>query len=108
MSFMQLKMKANHVAPQNPEVSDLSFEDALRELDGVVEQLEAGRISLEESLQLLQRGVALANLCDETLSRAEATLEQLVATEDGELVAARLNWNDDEDEENADEESGDE
>lgn len=85
----------------NPET--LSFEDALRELDGVVDQLEAGRISLEESLQLLQRGVALADLCDETLTKAEATLEQLVATNDGELVAARLSWNDDEDEESSDE-----
>ena len=82
---------------------ELSFEDALRELNGVVEQLEAGRISLEESLQLLQRGVALADLCDKTLTEAEATLEQLVANEDGELVAARLQWNDEDDEESGDE-----
>ncbi len=84
---------------ENPDVAELSFEDALRELDSVVAQLEAGRISLEESLQLLQRGVALADLCDETLSKAEATLEQLVATDDGELVAQRLSWGDETEEE---------
>ena len=82
----------------------LSFEDALRELDSVVEQLEAGRISLEASLQLLEHGVALADLCETTLARAEATIEQLVATPDGELVAHRLSYaNDEADEENSDE-----
>lgn len=86
------------------DISKLSFEDALRELDTVVEQLEAGRISLEESLQLLERGVTLADLCETTLARAEATIEQLVANEDGELVAHRLKYADDEDEDEADDE----
>ena len=76
----------------------LSFEDALRELDTVVEQLEAGRISLEDSLKLLARGVALADACDLTLATAEATIEQLVASEDGELVAHRLSYGDDDSE----------
>jgi exodeoxyribonuclease VII small subunit len=80
------------------DISQLSFEDALRDLDKVVEQLEAGKISLEESLQLLERGVALADFCETTLVKAEATIEQLVANSDGELVAHRLKYADDEDE----------
>ncbi|HVF84911.1 MAG TPA: exodeoxyribonuclease VII small subunit [Abditibacteriaceae bacterium] len=90
-------------SPDQLSPAELPFEDALRELDSVVAQLEAGRISLEESLQLMQRGVALADACDATLSRAEATLEQLVMTEDGELVAHRLQWEDDENEDATDE-----
>ena len=75
----------------------MSFEESLRELDTVVSALEAGQISLEESLQLLQRGLSLADACDATLSKAEATLEQLVATSGGELVTQRIEWDDDED-----------
>ena len=80
------------------ELESLPFEDALRQLDEVVSSLEAGRVSLEESLQLLQRGMALAAQCDQTLAQAEATLEQLVATQGGELVAQRMTWDDEEDE----------
>ena len=80
-----------------PHTADMSFEESLRELDTVVSALEAGQISLEESLQLLQRGLSLADACDATLSKAEATLEQLVATSGGELVTQRIEWDDDED-----------
>lgn len=73
----------------------LAFEDALRELDEVVAALEAGQVSLEESLGLLQRGMTLAEQCDQTLARAEATLEQLVATSSGELETQRIAWDDD-------------
>lgn len=90
------------------EETELSFEDALGELHSVVEQLEAGKISLEESLRLLERGVALADSCDTTLLQAEATIDQLVATTDGELVAQRLKYaDDDDDNESANAESGD-
>lgn len=82
--------------------SPLAFEDALRELDAVVAALEAGQVSLEESLGLLQRGMALAEQCDQTLASAEATLEQLVATSSGELELQRLAYEDDDLEESDD------
>jgi exodeoxyribonuclease VII small subunit len=88
--------------------SDLSFEEALRELDEIVGVLEAGNIPLEQSLGLLQRGMALAAQCDSTLSRAEATLEQLVATADGELVTQRVAWDDDEDDEDGNDDGDEE
>jgi exodeoxyribonuclease VII small subunit len=90
------------------DVTQLPFEDALRELAEVVDLLEAGQISLEESLRLVERGVALADVCDQTLSRAEATLEQLVPNEDGELVAHRLSWGDDADDEGEEDSDSDE
>ena len=66
--------------------AQLSFEEALRELEEVVAALESGNVPLEQSIALLRRGLALAEQCDAVLSQAETTLEQLVATPDGELI----------------------
>jgi exodeoxyribonuclease VII small subunit len=87
---------------------DLSFEESLRELDDIVGILEAGNIPLEQSLGLLQRGMALAAQCDSTLTRAEATLEQLVATDDGELVVQRVAWDDEDADDEDENDDGDE
>ena len=65
---------------------ELSFEEALHELEGLVGVLEAGQVPLERSLELLQRGLTLADRCESTLSAAELALQQLVMTSDGELV----------------------
>jgi exodeoxyribonuclease VII small subunit len=77
------------------EITDLTFEDALRELDEVVSALEAGRIPLEDMLQLSQRGTALADYCEQKLSEVEATLETLVTNSSGELVTETVDWDDD-------------
>lgn len=53
----------------------LSFEDALRELESVVAQLEAGQLSLEESLTLYQRGQQLSQRCNVLLDAARAQIE---------------------------------
>lgn len=68
----------------------LSFEAALQELDGVADKLETGRVPLEESLQLLRRGMSLIERCETELTQAEAVLEQLMLTSDGELQTVRL------------------
>ena len=54
-----------------------SFEDALVELEEIVTQLEAGDLSLEESLALFERGQRLAVLCNQVLDKAELRLEQI-------------------------------
>lgn len=69
---------------------ELSFEAALRELEGVVATLENGQTPLEESLHLLQRGLELATRCEGVLQQAELTLEKLVMTDDGELVTQEM------------------
>ena len=75
-----------------------SFEAALRELETIVARLENGQVPLEESLELLRRGMALSDGCEALLQNAEAALEQLVVTRDGELAARRLDVEDDDDE----------
>lgn len=80
--------------------SDLSFEEALRELEDIVETLESGSVPLEQLVALARRGQKLADQCDATLGNAEALLEELMATPDGELVTVPIDYEDeDEDEE---------
>lgn len=74
--------------PPVPEAQEvLSFEAALNELELVVATLEAGQVPLEESIELLKRGLHLASRCEVTLASAELTLEQLLLTNDGELIS---------------------
>ena len=49
----------------------LSFEDALAELESLVETLERGELSLEDSLQSFERGVSLTKTCQQALKQAE-------------------------------------
>lgn len=67
---------------------ELSFEEALAELDEIVNQLEAGELTLEESLALFEQGQLLANRCAELLDEAELKVETLTA--DGEIVEIEL------------------
>jgi exodeoxyribonuclease VII small subunit len=55
----------------------LNYEQALTELENIVNALEAGEGSLEESLALYERGQTLAQYCSALLDRAELTVRQL-------------------------------
>jgi exodeoxyribonuclease VII small subunit len=67
--------------PKPPE--ERSFEQAFEELDQLVDMLEAGEKSLEESLALFERGQALAERCTELLENAELRLRQLTPDDGG-------------------------
>jgi exodeoxyribonuclease VII small subunit len=60
----------------------LSFEDALEELEGLVETLEQGELSLEDSLKTFERGVVLARTCQEALAKAEQKVAMLSAADE--------------------------
>ena len=60
---------------EKPGPESLSFEDALNELESVVSQLEAGQLSLQESLTLYQLGQQLSHRCNELLDAAQAQIE---------------------------------
>lgn len=66
------------------EISELSYEQARDELVQVVTTLERGGITLEESLQLWERGEALAERCESWLVRAK---ERLEGAKDAETTA---------------------
>ena len=56
---------------------ELTFEDALSELESIVERLERGQTSLDEALQLWERGEALHRVCLERLDAAQGRVEEL-------------------------------
>ena len=66
------------------EISELVFEQALSELEVTVAKLEAGELTLEESLALFERGQQLAARCNDLLEKASLRVEQL--TSDGEII----------------------
>lgn len=59
------------------ELGDLTFEQALKRLDGTVEALESGGLSLEESTRLYEEGIGLARLCSEALASAELRITRI-------------------------------
>jgi exodeoxyribonuclease VII small subunit len=62
-----------------------SFEAALAELEAIVQGMEAGKLSLEESLAAYQRGAALLKFCQNALAVAEQKIQVLEAGELREL-----------------------
>ncbi len=62
------------------------FEDALNELEKLVEIMESGELTLEESLKTFEKGVALTRQCETALREAEQKIEMLSqASEDADL-----------------------
>ncbi len=62
----------------------LSFEEAMAELVETVARLEAGDLTLEETLSLFERGQVLAELANRNLNKAELKLEELRNLPDGD------------------------
>ena len=54
-----------------------SFEQALEELEGIVQRLEQEEVSLEESIELYQKGVKLSKKCSEILEKAELKIKEV-------------------------------
>ena len=69
------------------------FEQALGELEALVEQLESGELSLDQSLKQFKRGVELTRHCQSILDQAQQVVEQLIDPAD-ESSAAPLESND--------------
>ncbi|WP_175991086.1 exodeoxyribonuclease VII small subunit [Bacillus sp. Marseille-Q1617] len=62
---------------------ELSFEEAMEQLEGIVEQLEEGEVPLEKALQFYQKGMELSKYCHDTLNKAEKQLTKMI-TDEGE------------------------
>ncbi len=63
---------------------EMSFEESLAELESIVEKLEKGQLSLDESLVLFEKGIKLVRECNDKLKNARQKVEQLIE-ENGEL-----------------------
>jgi exodeoxyribonuclease VII small subunit len=61
----------------NADVTQLSFERAIEELETIVKRLEEGKVPLEESVAIYERGELLKRRCEELLRQAEARVEKI-------------------------------
>lgn len=61
----------------NADVKKLSFEHAIEELESIVKRLEDGKVPLEESVAIYERGEALKSRCEDLLKAAEARVEKI-------------------------------
>jgi exodeoxyribonuclease VII small subunit len=64
----------------------VDFEKSMKKLEKIVDELEKGEYSLEESLQKFEEGLTLGKSCREMLEKAELRVRQLVTDEGGELT----------------------
>lgn len=69
------------------------FEQALKELEGIVERMEQGDTTLEESLKQFERGIALTRACQQALKAAEQKVEILIE-ENGKIDTRSLDVDD--------------
>lgn len=66
------------------EITEMSFEAAMAELEKVVRDLEQGNVSLEDSIRLYERGAKLRAHCDAKLRAAEERVEKITLSQNGE------------------------
>ena len=65
-------------------VEEMTFEEAMRELEGVVGKLERGDVALEDSIALYERGAALKAHCEDKLAKAEEKVARITFGADGQ------------------------
>ncbi|MDY7030992.1 MAG: exodeoxyribonuclease VII small subunit [Thermodesulfobacteriota bacterium] len=67
-------------------MSEQTFEDAMKQLESIVTELENGDIHLEESLNLFEQGVKLSRFCAKKLDEAQKKVEILLKDRNGNLI----------------------
>lgn len=70
-------------------VTDMSFEEAMAELDDVVRQLESGQVDLENSIALYERGAVLKAHCVGKLKAAEEKVAAITLNADGQPTGTK-------------------
>ncbi len=69
---------------------EMSFEEALLELESIVGKLENGQLSLDESLLLFEKGIKLVEECDARLKKAQQKVERLIEeSKDSEAIESQ-------------------
>ena len=83
-------MKKSNISP---DITKLSFEEALEQLENIVSKLEDGSINLEESIDEYTRGVHLKNHCETKLKEATLKVEQITIDKEGKFSTKEFNKN---------------
>jgi len=73
------------------DIAKMNFEDALKELESIVTQLEQGKVELEKSIEIYERGTQLKAHCEAMLKDAQARIEKIVVATDGSVKSEPAN-----------------
>jgi exodeoxyribonuclease VII small subunit len=76
--------EGNGSAAQGEKIEQLTFEEALAALEGIVTQLERGDVPLDASISLYEQGERLRSACQKRLDAAQARIEKIVAGANGQ------------------------
>jgi exodeoxyribonuclease VII small subunit len=68
------------------DIAEMSFEDALAELEGIVRRLESGQVKLDEAIQSYERGAQLKRHCEKKLNEAQQRVDRIVIGSDGAVT----------------------
>ena len=71
-------------------IKDLSFEEALLQLENLVRELESGRIKLDDAVSAYERAVNLKKLCETKLKAAQLKIEKIEISPEGEMKLSEL------------------
>lgn len=71
--------------PMTEDLSQLSFEDALAQLEDIVRKLEGGQLRLQDAIASYERGAALRRHCESKLNEADARVQAIIQRADGAL-----------------------
>jgi exodeoxyribonuclease VII small subunit len=77
---------------QEPAIDNMSFEEALNELQSLVKALEKGEAKLEEAIRAYERGAALKQHCERKLREAQAKIEKITLTADGGISSESVKF----------------
>ncbi len=71
------------------ELKNLSFEEAMQELETVVRSLESGKVKLEDAVSAYEKGMALKNICEEKLKTAKSKIDLLVIGQNNQIIETK-------------------
>jgi exodeoxyribonuclease VII small subunit len=77
------------MADEGAQITEMTFEDALKALEQVVARLEGGEVPLDETISLYERGEQLRKHCQARLDAAQARIEKIVAGPDGKAAGTQ-------------------
>ena len=85
--YAKLRIRESNMAENTEvDVKKLSFERAIEELESIVKRLEEGKVPLEESVAIYERGETLKRRCEELLRQAEARVDKITTDANGEAT----------------------
>lgn len=83
-----------HEDIDNIPINEMEFEQAIKELEGIVKSLQDGCATLKSSVELYERGILLKNHCETLLNSARMKIEQITKDKDGNICIEKINMED--------------